>query len=327
MAFFLSVRVTLDPILLSLFNLFSHIFAINEFSYVAKKHKYKESWFWLCYSLIWNCFTTIPVAIISLNIFRRSLLTFDIGHLNALVQEVAGYISYIGIGCATLIIFRRRRNVLKVLNMFIRLQALHFQLIGTTVSIPLRDVIICLIRNSISMYFRTPYFNKGLQLTLCHCRTFVLYYLTDIVMILHIKLIRSLDAHLESNKKCSVAKRQIFIDCYTKLVYMRQKIQTLNWPILLNKLVVEIIWTTINWEAAYFEAEDVRVVNVFVLVFEVYNSNLIHVLYMAKNIDRLERKIFDVLYERELLEALKHPESIKNLRLFKVSYLANHLPR
>lgn len=324
MAFFLSVRLSLDPVLVFLFDLISHIFAINEFKYVAKKQKYMESSFWQCYSLIWNSAITFPVAIITLNILRKSLLNFDIVRFNALVLEVGGYISYIGIACATLIMFRQRRNVRRVLNMFIRLQGMNFKLVGRTASIPLKDVIICFIRNFISLYYRTPYFNRIHHISLCHCRTFVLYILVDIAMIVHFRLIQSLASQLESNRNCNGQKRIIYIDFFTKLVYLRQKIQTLNWPILLNKLVVEIIWTTQNCQGAYFTEVDMGI-NIMILVFEVYISNLIHVMYMAKNIDRLEKKIFDELYERELLEAIKHPERIRNLRLLKVSPLAYYI--
>lgn len=311
----------MDPVLVFLFDLMSHIFAINEFRYVAKKEKYMESCFWQRYVVIWNCAITFPVAIMTLNILRKSLLNFDIVRFNALVLEVGGYISYIGIACATLIMFRHRRNVRRVLNMFIRLQEMNFKLVGRTASIPLRDVIICFIRNVISLYFRTPYFNRVHHLSLCHCRTFVLYILVDMAMMVHFRLIQSLASQLESNRNSSGKKRIMYIDFFTKLVYLRQKIQTLNWPILLNKLVVEIIWTTQNCQGAYFTEEDMGI-NIMVLVFEVYISNLIHVMYMAKNIDRLEKKIFDELYERELLEAIKQPERTRNLRLLKVSSLA-----
>lgn len=317
------LRLRVDTVLIFLFNWTSKVFAINEFSYVVRKQKYFGSTFWHWYSILWNFCITYPLAILSLNVLRKVLVGFQIEQLNPLIRHAGGYISFLGIGLSTIIQCHQRRNLRKVLNTFGKLHRMQREFFGNAARIPLKTLATVFLRNCAFMYYRS---NTGSYLlTLHHCRTFMLYYLVDVSMILHLKYIRSLASYLESNKRLSKKKRRFCIGFLSKLIFLRQKIQTLNWPIYLNKLVLEVLWTTMNCQSLYFVPEDERTMDLLISLFQVYISNLIPVLYMAKNIDMLERKIFDVLSERELLDSLKNPMRTHNWRLIKVSQKNFHI--
>lgn len=312
-----ALRQRVDTVLIFLFNWTSKLFAISEFSYVATKQKYLRSTFWHRYSIIWNFCTTYPLAILSLNVLRRALFRFEIEQLNPLIHQVAGYVSFLGIGLSTLIQFHQRENLRKVLNTFRKLHRMQREFLGSAPRIPLINLTTVFLRNLAFMYFRNN--NNFYLFPVNHCRTFMLYYFVDVSMMLHLTYIRSLATYLESHKRCSKRQRTFCIGFLSELIFLRQKIQTLNWPIYFNKLVLEGLWTTINFQNLYFVKEGERSMHLLVLLFQVYVSNLIPVLYMAKNIDLLERKIFDVLSERELLKRVRNPKRIHDWRLIKVS--------
>lgn len=319
MSFSSSVHQAVDALLLFLFNWLSKLFAINEFSYVAKKKKYYKSNVWHRYSKIWNYCITYFMAYITIDNAKRSLLSFAIEKFIPLVTRTYGNISFLGVGISTLTLFRKRRNLRKTLNMFVSLQRLHWQFFGGVANISLTTLVALFLLNCISMYYRSDTLFKNFIFFLGHCRTFVLYFFVDVSMILHLTLIRSLASYLELNKRCTETERTLCVDFFSKLVCLRENIQAINWPIFINRLVLEILWSTIHWKNLYFVRQEEHIRHIAILVGRVCASNMINILYMAKNINRFERKIFDVLYERELFATMKQPEKLRNLRFIKVS--------
>jgi len=94
------------------------------------------------------------------------------------------------------------------------------------------------------------------------------------------------------------------------------KIQKLLWPILVSRLIIDILIITYGCFSFYWYPSEVSFDWFFTRLLWMTSLNIV---YMARSIYKLEHQILNNLYQDECLRCLRSPKVMRNSQMIKVS--------
>jgi len=147
-------------------------------------------------------------------------------------------------------------------------------------------------------------------------RCWILFSFADYVMFLQMKFLQSLLVCWDHSSNFCKTKRSKCLKYFEQLLRVGQKIQKLLWPMLLSRLIIDILYFTRHCYMWYWFPSLIRP---DYWISRLLPMTSLHMVYMARCIYKLEHQILNNLYQEEFLRSLSRQKVTKNVHMIKVS--------
>ncbi|XP_046867875.1 uncharacterized protein LOC124460653 [Drosophila willistoni] len=285
--------------------------AVNEFQYNSERELFVSSKFWHEYLKLAHYLFIFPLIWPAIKMYLMDQLhtNFDYDHIRKLTAYSIIFSRHSGIFGSGFALVYRSKDLCHLLNLFSNLWVMHYQLFGRSVQVSSFSLFLHFIREFVPFYFmvhsgrNVPYLQYIMAIVFG--RGMFIYYLCDVAMLLHMSLLKSLHKYFERPPRRRKARRRCCLKYYQKLLQLREGIQCVSWISHTSRLISEIVF--ICWFGLDYMFNDQGQPEVFVtsLCFCFANSNILHVVNMARGIHIMEQEIIQHFHRQDMMKSLR----------------------
>lgn len=312
-------------VLLKLLNVLTRLLAVNEFNYDRKRNRMVSSRFWHCYVKVVHRIIIWPLSLIMFGYLSADRATKELS-LQLILVRLGVYIiatRYATNGLIGWYVIHYRLELCRLLNQFLRLAAMHREIFGRDVDVSWLWLAIHLMRETYLVWQFTPLFGCPGVMLFITGRLLFQFFVLDVSLMIHYNMIKSLAEHIDRADELShirPLKRSRCIEYFEQLLQLKQKLQQFTWISNTGRLSVEISMVIMfSVEAFWLHFLSGNISHLAMYVSEcVITSNMLPNVRMARSIEATERKVFDQMYEHEMLAALRNTKTTRRSRLEQV---------